>query len=118
MDTITLYCGSILNHDYGQQEDLVPVELEGELIAETREFLDQGGDRYHDWELYKDKRENYWLYSSYISRWRGESSEFELAPVSWLDFQPGGDRAKLGRNLGLWEKALSPEEYIKQKEQQ
>mgnify|MGYP006439575045 CR=1 FL=1 len=116
MDTITLSCGSIFNHAHGPQRDLIPVQFQGECLGKAKQFLDQGDDRYFEWELYKDESGNYWLYNCYVSHWQNEERSYELEPVQLEDFQRDGDRADLGRKLGLWEIPLSPQEYLEYRE--
>ncbi len=115
MDRIRLFLGEICNHERGDQGSLVPVEFEGEEVASDRKYLGNNEDRYIDLHLYKDSEGDFWLYEGHVSRWRGESSEFDLFKIDWEDLQPGGERDRLGARLDLWERPLTPAEYLEKK---
>ncbi|MBC7237044.1 MAG: hypothetical protein H5T69_14485 [Chloroflexi bacterium] len=82
------------------QDNLRPVEFEGELLASHTDF--SGDDTRGITEsLYRTLDGRLVVYVEDWSRWQGEPTIYRLVAVEDDDFEPGGRFELLGRQAGL-----------------
>jgi len=111
METITLHIGRSVIVGGCQQDNLRPVQFEGELIGSRREFIDERGTRGVDQSLYRTADGRLIVYVENWSRWQGEPTTSKLVQVQPADLDAGGPYELLGRACGM-ARALSLDEAL------
>jgi len=101
METITLEIGSETTIDGCRQDNLRPVQFQGEEIGSRRWFTDERGTRGTDETLYKTDDGRLVVYIEDWSRWQGEISNYKLVRVQPADLDVGGAFEMLGRACGM-----------------
>jgi hypothetical protein len=101
METVKLYVGTSVVYDGRQQDNLRPVEFEGELVGSRREHTDERGTRGVDQSLYRCADGRLVVYIEDWSRWQGEPTIRKLVRVRPEDLNVGGTYELLGRTCGM-----------------
>ncbi len=104
--------GTIVNGSYEKEEYLNTVAIEGEELAHRTAYDEANSDTRGSREtLFRLDDGRLVVHVFTWSNWQGESSHYEIVPVTEIDLENGGRFEWLGQLAGFG-KELSLDEYL------